>query len=172
VLVTEESGAAEELDKLAMSLGIGLNGLDLFLVGDGSGTTIDKPCGWFVWAHDRISNTVKKYFGGTNSGTNNYAELANFVHAMWAYHARLFKTPPQDKVDIWVVIVSDSELTVRCGNRVYERKANTPLWAVFDHLESLGYKFTWHHVLRNSNPFNTEADRVAGMVRLKLTELT
>lgn len=64
-----------------------------------------------------------------------------------------------------VTLVSDSEVTVRCGNRVYARRANGCLWAAVEWFERSGYDLRWHHLPRNSDPWNGWLGEVAGMAR-------
>ncbi len=144
---------------------LALPDFDLLLVGDGSGSFVHTPCGWFVTLYERKSGRVREHFGGTNGGTNNYAELMPYMHALWAYHAEHGKEARVRNV----VIVSDSEVTVRCGNRLYERKANLALWAGMDWFESVGYRLHWHHVPRNSNSLSSLADKMAGQIRQLLS---
>ncbi len=160
-----------ELEHLATSLKA--NEFDLMLVGDGAGSFVHTPCGWFVTLYERATGKVSEHFGGAGGGTNNYAELEPFSYALWAYRHVLWAyhtgkygntgapvtNPPRS------LIVSDSEVTVGCGNKEYTRRANAPLWASIEWFESKGYKFQWVHVPRNSNPFHEKADRVAKQVR-------
>lgn len=132
---------------------------------DGSGMTSDKPCGWACLHHERGRRPFWLY-GGTSHGTNNYAELEPFVHALW-----LFSSQHPGPRKVQVVCVSDSELTVRCGNRQYARNANLALWASIDHYERLGYSMRFVHVPRNSNPVNKRADALGRSVRLELEKL-
>lgn len=138
---------------------------DLLLVGDGSGTTADRPCGWCCYA--ACDGNVVVHYGGTSHGTNNYAELALFLHALWHFDATAKR-----QAKTRVCLVSDSELTVRCGNRQYARNANGALWASADWFETHGYALRWFHVRRNSNPYHTSCDAIAGIVRRLLTEAT
>jgi ribonuclease HI len=136
---------------------------DLLLVGDGSGTSYEKPVGWTCIAHDRRRPRVTVHVGTLSCGTNNVAELLPYVQALWHHsqdHAKAPATP------VPVVIVSDSEVTVRCGNRQYARRANACIWAEIDAFEKLGYCLHWHHVARNSNPWHALADTIAGQARL------
>jgi ribonuclease HI len=134
---------------------------DLYLLGDGSGTTADKPCGWSVFMFIELTQVVINLGGSTTHGTNNFAELMPYVHALWLYEN---SRPPGRETR--VCIVSDSEVTVRCGNRVYGRKANAALWAAIDWFEASGYRLTWRHVPRNSNSLNAAADGAAGRFRV------
>lgn len=146
-----------------------LQDFDLLLIGDGSGMIATTPCGWCVTEYDRKTGQVHGHLGGANGGTNNYAELMPYVHALWAYHTR---HGGNSLVPVFarVLIVSDSEVTVRCGNKTYGRKANGALWSAIEWFENNGYEIRWHHVLRNSNAFSAFADRVAGATRKLIDE--
>lgn len=153
---------------------LGLENFDLLLIGDGSGTVWNKPCGWCCHAWVAGSPKVTEHRGGTSGGTNNFAELMPYVHALWSFHTQAFAGTNgwvPGLARIRVKIVSDSEVTVRCGNRIYARRANGCLWAAIEWFEANGYDFYWTHVPRNSNPANERADKVAGEVR-KLFELS
>lgn len=64
-----------------------------------------------------------------------------------------------------MAVISDSEITVRCGNKQYQRRANGCLWAGIEWFESHAYVFQWHHVRRLSNAWNELMDAVAGHMR-------
>ena len=145
---------------------------DLMLIADGAGSFVNTPCGWFATLYERSSGKTWEHYGGAGGGTNNYAELEPFVfclwayrHVLWAYHTGKMEGQGQVIQAPRVLCVSDSEITVKCGNREYERKKNLPLWASIEWFENRGYKFQWIHVPRNSNRFNEKADVVAKKVR-------
>jgi ribonuclease HI len=150
--------AEGDLEALARSLD--LAEYDLLLVGDGSGTVYAEPAGWSCLAHDRIKGSIVLHAGAVTAGTNNFAELAPYVHALWFHHQEHPLGAP-----IRAHVVSDSELTVRCGNGQYARRANGPLWAAIEWFERHGYRLRWHHVARASIPWNRLADEVAGRAR-------
>lgn len=158
----------DDCEELTTTLGV--RDYDLLLAGDGSGTTADQSCGWYCTEYVRGKGQVFPHRGGSNRGTNNHAELAPYIHALWAYHARREKNGGRP-LSPQVVIVSDSEWAVRCGNRQYDRNANKHLWAVFDWFETQGYRFRWFHVPRNSTPFHALADQEAGRTRKAIAAL-
>ena len=135
---------------------------ELLLVGDGSGTVYQQPAGWACVAYDRLKPQVVVHAGGLTCGTNNFAELAPYVQALWHHHQDHGQAP---RVPVEVAIVSDSELTVRCGNRQYSRNANGCLWAAIDWFETRGYRLHWQHVRRASNSWNVWADQAAAYIR-------
>ena len=133
---------------------------DLLLVGDGSGTVYTEPAGWSCLAYDRIKDSIVLHAGAVTAGTNNFAELAPYFHALWVHHQEHPLGGP-----FRAHVVSDSELTVRCGNRQYARRANGSLWAAIEWFERHGYRLRWHHVARATSPWNRLADEVAGRAR-------
>jgi ribonuclease HI len=150
----------------ALALQLNVTDFDLMIVGDGSGTTIAKSCGWFCSSWNRKENVFRKHYGGASHGTNQYAELAPYLHALYFYHAS-----KQDAFLPHVLIVTDSEVTARCGSGQYERRALAPLWAQIEWFEKAGYKFTWKSVPRNSHPTLVLADSVAGRLRTLIGEI-
>lgn len=150
--------AATYLEQLATTLNLDF---DLLLVGDGSGTVLDMPCGWACIAYDRVRNQVTVHRGASSCGTTNFAELMPYVQALWHYHRN---QPPLEAV-VEVAIISDSEVTVHCGNRRYARRANGCLWAAMEYFEAIGYFINWWHIPRNSNNWSAHADTLAGAAR-------
>jgi ribonuclease HI len=154
---------AEQVAHLeALAEELALPAFDLLLLGDGSGTVYDEPAGWACAAYDRVKAQVTLHAGAVSCGTNNFAELAPYVQALWHHHQDHGQDPP---ASVRVIIVSDSELTVRCGNRRYTRKANGCLWAAVEWFEARGYRLAWRHLRRNSTGWHAWVDRVAGRAR-------
>ena len=137
---------------------------DLITITDGSATTLDKAAGWTSVL--LFGNEIKILTGCVSKGTNNYAELAPIVHALYYYENKLatVKRSLQSK-RIKILIVSDSQLTIKQGRGEYARNANGFLWASIDYFASLGYDISWKWVPRNSNPVNTYCDATAGDMR-------
>jgi ribonuclease HI len=153
------------LERLAQRLG--LADFDLLLVGDGSGTVYDRPAGWACVAYDRRKRSAVLHAGATSGGTNNFAELFPYVQALWHHHQDHDQAPT---LPVRVSIVSDSELTVRCGSGRYARRANGCLWAAVSWFEQNGYQLSWRHVPRNSSAWGALTDAVAGRMRLLMAE--
>jgi|SRR5579871_4405928 len=151
--VTSLEALAEELE---------IYDFDLLLVGDGSGSVYDQPCGWVCAAYDRLKSEVTLHAAALSCGTNNFAELAPFVQALWFHHQVHGK---QQASAVEAAIISDSEVTVRCGQREYSRNANGCLWSAVEWFEEHGYRLSWRHVRRCSNAWNSWADQNAGYMR-------
>jgi ribonuclease HI len=159
------SNVIPELEALAKSLG--LPDFDLLLVADGSGNLADQPAGWACLAYDRRARSVVLHAGAGTCGTNNYAELMPFVQALWHHDT----THPAPRPYTATVLVSDSELTVRCGLGIYTPKANGCLWAAMNWFGHHGYDLHYHHVPRNSNAYHALMDRLAGQARQLIMSL-
>ena len=144
----------EQFESLAFSLGV--SDFDLMIVADGSGTVANKPCGYYEASYYRPDCKIFEHSGACSCGTNNFAELSPFLLALWQFNhntqGKIFTKAVLD-----VLCVSDSELTVKCGNKEYTRSSNAALWASLAYYESI-YDFTWKWVSRNSNPINKLAD--------------
>ncbi len=150
----------EIFDKLISEMN--LPPCDLLIIGDGSGTTRDEPCGWYCKAYSPYFGWMRDFFGCSNTGTNNYAELFPYIQALWHYETiKLTLGITFTKV----IIISDSEVTVRCGNGSYNRNCNLSLWAAIDWFVQHGYQIVWKHVPRNSNPVNKLADEMSKKMR-------
>jgi ribonuclease HI len=161
--------ALEKLEQLAKQY----NNPDLLLLGDGSGTVFRNPCGFACVSYDVDKHTCEVHFGGLSHGTNNFAELMPYVHALAYDH--LYRQKSEQGSNILastckVEVISDSELTVKQGNQEYVRHANRVLWASVKELEGFGYTIHWNHILRATNEFNSLCDSLAGQLRKKITE--
>jgi ribonuclease HI len=158
--------AVDSLEALAEQLN--LSDFDLLLVGDGSGTVYHQPAGWACVSYDRTLREAYVHTGAVSCGTNNFAELAPFVQALWYHHQAIH---PLTSDPLRVTIISDSEVTVRCGNRQYARNANGSLWAAIAWFEEHGFDLNWRHIPRNSNAWAAWVDFVAKTGRCTMEEL-
>jgi ribonuclease HI len=102
--------AVGNLEGLAQRLS--LPGHDLLLVGDGPGNAYTQPAGWACVTYDRLKGRAAAHAGAATCGTNNFAEPAPYAQALWFHHQGHGKAPA---TPVEVAVVSDSELTVRCG---------------------------------------------------------
>lgn len=112
------------------------------IIADGSGSTWGKPCGFGCLILE--GNNILKYLGGNfTNGTNNFVELFPFIFALnyidSTNHISLLDGRGK------VLCVSDSQITVNCGNRNFSRNTNKFLWNLLDNFENAGYSlsFQW-----------------------------
>ena len=135
---------------------------DNVLIGDGSGTVVSKPAGWCCVLFDKISGSICEIKGCVSHGTNNYAELYPYLHCLYLLNMQ------SDYISRKVLIISDSEITVKCGNGEYGRNANKGWWSALDFYKQNGFNITFQHVKRNSNTVSSYCDKVAGEMRKML----
>lgn len=148
--------------------GIGQNDWDVLLIADGSGSGWDSPTGWAVVVIDRLTGIRKVLYGGQNRGTINAAEVHPFLWGIRYYHNVVRKDKDREIV---VCCLSDSEITVKCGQGVYKAKTNIDLWQALKYWESRGYIFRWQHVPRETLDLQILTDEIAGRARTKIKEV-
>lgn len=64
---------------------------DVLLVGDGSGQTWERVCGWAAILVDRQTRGRRVFYGAANMGSNNFAECLPYLQALtWfdQFHGR------------------------------------------------------------------------------------
>lgn len=156
----QQSSKPSKKDFNDLAVELALPSHHLMIVSDGAGNFAYTPFGYYAGV--LVDGDVHEITGGGSHGTNNYAELTPFLHAM-SWYASTHDLPTIEKLN--VACVSDSELTVKCAQGLYARNANRGLWAEYDHFKRLGFDFIWRHVPRNSNPINVRADEEAKRMR-------
>ena len=135
---------------------------DVLLIGDGSGTVSTKCSAWGCFRFLLETEKLDYYFGGSNLGTNNFAELIPYLNVLWLDHYEGHDIPRR------VQIISDSELTVKCATGEYARNYNLPIWNIVDYFKKLGYDIKWKHIARNSNQLHALCDKYAGQLRKEM----
>jgi hypothetical protein len=166
--------AANHMAALAEELS--LPPFTLLLVGDGSGSVYAEPAGWCCAAYDAVRHRVYVHAGAVTGGSTNFAELMPYLQALYFHHSQEVKARKEDRyrdlIDHTVCVLSDSEVTVRCGQGRYARRANGFLWEAIGWFERNGYSLTWQHVRRGSNEWNAFADAVGQEARRQMAEFT
>lgn len=138
---------------------------DYIIFSDGSGTVNEKACGYCAVVLNVVTWDSYVYYAGKSNGTNNVAELAPIVDAL----AQIEKINKKFKIN--VAIVSDSEMTVKAGNKEYSRTANAYLWSSIQYFENLFWNLKFFHIKRNTNEANAFCDEIAGQVRKEFEEM-
>lgn len=135
---------------------------DFMIVCDASGTILKNHSASCCIIYEKSINHTKIIYHGWNYGTNNFAELQAAVTGL-TYLDFVF-TSGKYSVDI----VSDSEITVKGGNKEYTRGANQSLWNSIEFFENRRFNIKWNHVPRNSNPLSSLCDSIAGDLRKEM----
>ena len=133
---------------------------DYFVFCDGSGSSWNKSIGYSSIILD-CANLETYYIEGFNSfGTNNYAEILPILLSLSKINSLellFYKSlyPPE------ITILSDSLVTVNCGNGIYSTDTNnSELWAAINYFKTkLNWKIKFIHVPRNCNEVMSYVDR-------------
>ena len=149
---------------------------DVLLIGDGSGSGAEAPCGWAVTIVDRLTGRRRLLAGALTMGSITVGELMPYVTAMDHFDT-VMRTPQHRKdlsipLNLNVHIFTDSSHTANAGNKLHSRAKHGALWAAISHLENHGYTFTWHWFERN-NPFKLHKlmDEMASELRERVLNI-
>lgn len=146
------------------SLEFDTKNFDLIIFTDGSGTVLENPCGYAALLYYPKMQKWEYSIGADNHGSNNFAELFAVIKALYS-DIHFAKN---------ILVVSDSEWTVKTGNGEYTITQGGPLemfWAALNCFrKSFRAEVTFLHVKRNTNPYNTLCDEIAGKARKNFSE--
>ncbi len=145
------------VQKTVKDLDIDTSAFDYIIFADGSGTTLENFSFWVAVVYGVSKETVDVINGHSSVGTNNYAELMAILNPLW-YVSKLQAGPR-------VLVLSDSEVTVKCGNEQYAPSANLLFWRAMGAFKEVSIPVEFRHVRRNSNPVNAYCDGVCRELR-------
>lgn len=132
------------------------------LIGDGSGTTADKPYGSACVLISHFQEIPPTYwFNCGSAGTNNWAEASAYLPAL---NFLAMRDRPKG-VLLRVVIVTDSEYTAQGGSQIAYAKANFMLFAAYEALRRIGIAIQWIHQDRETLGYNKLAHDMANLAR-------
>jgi ribonuclease HI len=150
---------------------------DVLIVGDGSGTSWERGCGWASVLIEHYSNRRKTFNGAMSVGTVNIGEVLPYVQAMSWYsrgpgkarlHDRRTNGVPDGREMLHVHVITDSEVVANQGNNPERRKSNTEWWAALDHIASKGYLIHWHWMARDRLGLNVLTDHLSRASRVAI----
>lgn len=161
------------MGQILTDLGVTLP-LDVVLFGDGSGSGHDKPNGWGCVLIDMHTGERESYYGGTNKGSVNMAEVLPYIQALTHFHnvgrgKQLLETQGVCRV----AIVTDSSYTATAGSQAADLTkplpaANRALMAAIRQLCRDGYLLSFYHQHRSETGLNLWADLVSFQSRLAI----
>lgn len=137
-----------------------LEDFDFIIVADGSGSTLNRPCGFWCYIYDKYQDKVFHLGGAFTHGTNNLAEIMPFVHAMFYLKNGEFLIRDRD-----ILCISDSEILVKQGKGMYKR--NSIMWKVIEEIDEYCY-VEWKWMSRNSNEILKQCDDNSKWLRSKI----
>jgi ribonuclease HI len=104
---------------------------------------IDSKCGW-------------ELSGGEPNTTNNRMELQAIIEAI-KYTNEIYEDYP----DTYVIIHTDSQLSMRCAKGIYKKKANLDLWDIYNKVsKGKNIEYIWVKA-HNGNKYNEIVDKLA-----------
>lgn len=139
---------------------------DYLRIGDGSGTTNAKSCGFCATLVGR-DKTYEVFHGGFSHGTNNFAEI--MAYALPLFH--LADRHNGGKL-CRVHVITDSQYVQGGGTELSSeaRKANKPLWHWIQRCRMDGLHIQWHHVGKDQLALNRLAHDVSNSARKAMLE--
>lgn len=151
----------------ALARRLGFAAFDAMVVADGSGSTADKPCGFYATAYVAEPGLLFDAFGSAGHGSNQYAEVRALLEGLRGLEDRLGAA----LAGMRVLCVSDSEWAVRSARGEYARGAHPALWAALRHYEQdLRLDLFWQWIPRESDPLQVRCDRGARRLRTLLRD--
>jgi ribonuclease HI len=141
---------------------------DWVLVGDGSGSGWDAPCGWACLAADRLeAGDAYLFEGGCRAGSVNFAEAMAYVHALaWILNHEKGRAGAMGVVVRRVHVFTDSRYCQSAGAARDPLVGSHPiLWHALESVARLGLLLDWHWLGRNSGPLNVRADALSKLFR-------
>lgn len=164
--------AAEREDLDALLARMGIEKYDLLLVGDGSGSTWERHCGWGCVSIERDTMARRVWHGAMNHGTVNFAELMAYLQPLVWYVQREMKRRKEGKSVVMrqVHILTDSSYASNLQGSPPDRRAghNVVLWQVFRQFTSQGVQIHWHWIPRESVELNRLTDAISKKARIHL----
>lgn len=147
-----------------------INAWDAVLIGDGSGSSFERGCGWAAYLWRRHAAMPMLFHGGFSHGTNNIAELMAYLHPLLWY---LALPEVQRRPDRIVHIVTDSNYLVSTAKgEITAKRAHLPLWLAVRGAEHRGLSLLWHWLERDLSQHNHQADDISRQTRILLENFT
>ena len=162
-VVTNKLADCESLEDLLRNLKIQPTEWDVLIVGDGSGTTWERECGWGSVLIDKHSFMRIPFWGGFNLGTVNVAEMMAYLHPiLWLIKNRKHWLLTTLKIHI----VTDSQYVANGINSVQVGSENQTLWQALLSAKRHGIRLTGHWIPRDTLDLNQLAHNLANQSRL------
>ncbi len=153
----------QSLEELLKLLQIGPADWDFLMVGDGSGSTLDRECGHACVVIERATLGRTVHYGGMSHGTNIMAEMLAYVTPLlYLTHERLKRGPRGVRIHI----VSDCQYLSTVWKHRHSVRKNRELWALFDVFTRRGIDLRFHWIPRDTWQLNQYCDTLAGRSRL------
>lgn len=155
---------------------LGIEDYDLLLVGDGSGSSWGKPCGWATVAVEKTSFQRQVFYGSMSQGTSSISELMAYLQPLlWYVDVTKKRRKEQDlRPSIKKVhILTDNAYCQKSGEQNQLRaKQGSALSVMLNSIAAQGFDIRWHWIRRESVGLNIYTDRLSRAARLLLQNAT
>ncbi len=160
---------AQSLEDLLKHLGVEPDAWEYVIVGDGSGTTLNNPCGSSSVMIERATMQRTEFGCTLTHGTNIMAELFAYVVPLLALsHTKLKRTP----YGVRIHVVTDCQHLQMAWEHKHSRKKNQPLWELLESFKRRGIHLTFHWIPRATWDLNKYCDAAAGLRRKSQSKVT
>ena len=137
-----------------------LDDYDYVVVGDGSGSTIETSATFGCFCLDVARESIIEIEGYVSKGTVNQSEIAPIL-SLLNYLESSKIAPP-----LKILVISDSEVTVNCGNKKWQINHNKVLWGCIEYYRLIGFSIDFKWLPRNSNDLMKLADKRSKEIRI------
>lgn len=163
-----------DFDSLRRHLGVRREDWEAFIICDGSGSSIDRPCGWGSVLIEKGRLGAEVFAGGLSHGTVNMAEVLGVLHPLMMLVDRKAGARAGG---CRTHVVSDSKYVVdglSHANPVWatETKHWRGLWMGIHMCRRQGLIIVPHHVPRDVIEVQRSCDSVSKLARKAVTGLT
>lgn len=143
---------------------------DFVLIGDGSGTTRERACGWASVLIDRHNR--RQWYGGRMNfgGSNIVAETMAYVHPLLDICRQHRRKAGGASQALRLHIITDCQHVADAGNNPALRRGQPVLWAPFVTAEHLGVFTRWHWWGRDEIRLNKFSHEMANAQRKALDD--
>lgn len=168
-----------DLEQVINALGLSdPDAWDFIMIGDGSGSTWFKPCGWACALIDSDSSWHINC-GMQLRGSVNVAELRPYLEtALWYSRTigkdrleQLYKAQPAIPHILRCHIITDCESIAHQGNGEMATKTNPEMWLAFNAIRRLGYDFRFHWMARSTMQLNRMCDELSRELRQRIVAM-
>lgn len=152
------------LRRLLNEAGVNDDDWDVLLIGDGSGSKWGYAAGFASVMFDRRNNQTRRWYGGVNDGTVNFAEIMAYLAPLNYLGTQALDAKEQGERfrAVRVEIFTDSQYCREIGNRTgIAPSKNSLLWDCLKAMNRVGVLTRWHWIRRETSPFNSLVDRLS-----------
>lgn len=144
------------------------------LIGDGSGSTFERACGWSSILINFETREFSLWWGAMSRGTVNIGEIMAYVQPLtYLTNVEISRREANGGKHQFVniTILTDSQYVKEQGSsRGSSVKKNGAFWRLFDGFAHQGILLKWQWLARDTHELNSLVDGVSKAARKAVTE--